>query len=605
MPRQYLDVPYKSKDAAKALGARFDGTVKRWYIEAGTDLVAFTLWLPADDAPVPTASTELAFGSVSSTELAAVRKGIPLSRLLSGVGAAVAQAFAAGVWTLVEVNEASVRNGHVYLELSERDSNGQSVAKARGMIWANTATRILPEFEQATGAVIGAGIKLLVRARPVFKAQYGFSLEIDAIDPEYTLGDLEARKKEIRARLQREGVFDRNRRLAPPWDYRLVLVVAPQDAAGLGDFRKEAERLAAFGICRFVYAYSRFQGEGAAREIVAAAMAALQQMGSGARGTGGTADPDEEGNSGEGVGVGEEWGEIPDAIVIIRGGGAVNDLAWLNDYDLARFICDQTIPVLTGIGHERDNTIPDEVAHARFDTPSKVIAGIEQQILRRSREARQAWESILSAGGQAARSTRLTVERKDVQIRADARAHLARARQDSTASLNQIAVSAVHQVHDASRQSLALLNAVRTDATQAIAAARQTVPVLMTSIRAEALASVVEGRATSAMAYNLVVARSTAAARSTGQVLDDRLQRVAERAAGAVQQARTNAQALLREVTGQGPEKTLARGFAVVRTVDGKPVTSSQQARAAAALDIQFRDGSAKVRTDTIAGKKT
>src|SRR5436853_608971 len=83
-----------------------------------------------------------------------------------------AQAFAGGVWTLVEVNEASVRNGHVYLELSERDSTGQPVAKARGMIWANTASRILPEFEQATGAVIGAGIKLLVRARPVFKAQY-------------------------------------------------------------------------------------------------------------------------------------------------------------------------------------------------------------------------------------------------------------------------------------------------------------------------------------------------------------------------------------------------------------------------------------------------
>lgn len=605
MPRQYLDVPYKSKDAAKALGARFDGTVKRWYVEAGTDLVAFTSWLPAGDTPAASINRDLTFTAPSSSDLATIRKGIPLSRLLSGVGAAVAQAFAAGVWTLVEVNEASVRNGHVYLELSERDGTGQPVAKARGMIWANTATRILPEFEQATGAVIGAGIKLLVRARPVFKAQYGFSLEIDAVDPEYTLGDLEARKKEIRTRLQREGVFDRNRQLAPPWDYRLVLVLAPQDAAGLGDFRKEAERLAGFGICRFIYAHSRFQGEGAAREIVAAAMAALRQMGSAGGGTGRATEPDEEGRSGGGAGWGEGGGGIPDAIVIIRGGGAVNDLAWLNDYDLARFICDQAIPVLTGIGHERDNTIPDEVAHARFDTPSKVIAGIEQQILRRSREARQAWESILTASGQAARSARLTVERRDVQIRADARAHLARARQDSTAYLNQIAVNAVHQVHDAARQSLALLNAVRTDATQEIATARHRIPALMTSIRTEALARVVEGRATSTLAYNLVVSRSTATARSTGQALDDRMQRVAERAAGAIQQARTGAQALLREVTGQGPEKTLARGFAVVRTVDGKPVTSSRDARAVPTLDIQFRDGSAQVRTDPTAGKKT
>ena len=349
MSRQYLDVPYRSKDAAKALGARFDGAVKRWYVEAGVDLVAFSAWLPAGTTPAASSSMGMALTDTATTGMATVKKGIPLSRLLNGVAAAVTQAFASGVWTLVEVNEASVRNGHVYLELSERDGAGQPIARARAMIWAGTATRILPDFEKATGAVIGAGIKLLVRAKPVFKAQYGLSLEIDAIDSEYTLGDLEARKKEIRTRLQQEGVFDRNRRLPPPWDYSVVLVVAPQEAAGLGDFRKEAERLERFDICRFVYAHSRFQREGAAREVVVAASTALRGMGG---------------------------SERPDAIVIIRGGGAVNDLAWLNDYELARFICDQDIPVLTGIGHERDSTLPDEVAHARFDTPSKVIGAI-------------------------------------------------------------------------------------------------------------------------------------------------------------------------------------------------------------------------------------
>lgn len=547
MPRHYLDVPYKAKDAAKALGARFDGTVKRWYVEDGLDLVAFTAWLPAGtDLPLRT-STHLAFTAKVSTDLdlATTPRGIPLSRLLNGVAAAVSQAFDSGVWTLVEVNEASVRNGHVYLELSERDSIGQPVARAKAMIWANTAARILPDFEQATGAVIGAGIKLLVRARPVFKAQYGFSLEIDAIDPEYTLGDLEARKKEIRARLQQEGVFDRNRTLAPPWDYRLVLVVAPQEAAGLGDFQKEAERLSRFGLCRFVYAHSRFQGEGAAREIVAAATAALQDI-----------DP-------------------PDAIVILRGGGAVNDLAWLNDYELARFICDQAIPVLTGIGHERDNTLPDEVAHTRFDTPSKVIAGIELQILRRSREAQQAWDAILATGVQALRTGRLAIERNEAQIRADARTHLARAREDS----------------------LALLNEVRADATDEIATTRQKVPALMTMVRTAALACVAEGRATTRVGYNTVIDRSAAVTRSTRQTLDTRLQHVAERAGSVVQQARSTAQALLREVTGQGPEKTLARGFAIVRTPDGSAVTTRQQADESPSLRIQFKDGATDVRT--------
>ena len=86
----------------------------------------------------------------------------------------------------------------------------------------------------------------------------------------FTLGDLEARKKEIRARLQREGVFEQNKLVPSPWDFTSVVVVAPHEAAGLGDFRKESDRLAQYGICRFAYAHSRFHGEGAAREIIAA-----------------------------------------------------------------------------------------------------------------------------------------------------------------------------------------------------------------------------------------------------------------------------------------------------------------------------------------------
>ncbi|MBT2304566.1 hypothetical protein J7E70_29525 [Variovorax paradoxus] len=259
---------------------------------------------------------------------------------------------------------------------------------------------------------------------------------------------------------------------------------------------------------------------------------------------------------------------------------------------------------MTGIGHERDSTLADEVAHARFDTPSKVIAGIEQQILRRSREARQAWEAILAAGAQASRTTRLAIERREAQIRADSRTRLARARQDSTAALNAVAVSAVRQVHDASKQSLALLNEVRAAATQEIVTARQQVPAMMASMRIDALASVGAAKAATSVAYNTIIDRSAAATRAAGQAADTRMYRVAERANGAIREARSNAQALMREVTGQGPGKTLARGFAIVRTDDGKPVTSSVPARVSPTLSIQFRDGSIDVRPDQTHGKK-
>lgn len=276
----FLEVQFKEKDKAKALGARWDSPAKKWYVPDGLDLAPFKAWLPAaarSASPAATPTKELIPVESAGQDIAVTKKGVTLSQLLAGVAQAVADAFKAGVWTMVEVVEARTKNGHVYLELSERTAEGNVLATARAMLWASTANKILPAFEQATGATIAPGIKLLVRAKPVFKAQYGFSIEIDAIDPEYTLGDLEARKREIRTRLKQEGIFDANKKLPAPWDFNVVLVVAPQGAAGLGDFQAEATRLERFGICRFVYAASRFQGEGAAIEIKQALLVALEE----------------------------------------------------------------------------------------------------------------------------------------------------------------------------------------------------------------------------------------------------------------------------------------------------------------------------------------
>jgi len=568
MQRQYLNVPFRQKDSVKALGARFDGAQKRWYVEGDRDLSEFQEWLPAtgEEPAVRTASGSVALAPPGQPGLPMAPQpahAISLSRLLNGVGKAVSDAFLIGVWTLVEVVEARIR-GHVYLELSERDASGQQIAKAGAMIWSSTASRILPDFEAATGAVLGPGIKLLVRARPVFKANYGFSLEIDAIDPQYTLGDLEARKKEIRDRLQREGVFDTNRRLPAPFDYRCVLVVAPQEGAGLGDFRVEAERLDRHGICRFVYAYSRFQGEGAAREIVAAMSSALLAV---------------------------ERDAPPDAIVLIRGGGAVNDLAWLNDYDLARFICDQPVPVLTGIGHERDNTLPDEVAHTRFDTPSKVIAGIEQVVLQRARDARDAAELIFGRAARAAQSADSQLDRLQQQVRADARSHIENARHGIVQSLGEVRIASGRQLHDAAALNTALSHRVQTETRRHLGIARQQVPALLGDIRLRASTRLNQAARGSETAFQAVLGQAAADQATARRSVEEDMQRVAERAMGSIATATAGAEALMREVTGQGPDKTLARGFAIVRTPTGEAVTSRDEAAALPVIEIQFRDG--------------
>jgi exodeoxyribonuclease VII large subunit len=548
MRETYLQTAYKDRERVKVLGARWDPARKQWYVPDGRDLAPFASWLPAGEHPASSTPQ-----STASTELTLSTKGVSLSQLLAGVAQAVAQAYRAGEWVRVEVVKADVRRGHVYLELTERSQAGDALAQARAMIWSDTANQIVPAFERATGVVLGAGIKLLLRAKPSFSAQYGLSLVVDAIDPEYTLGDLEAKKREIRARLQREGLSELNRSLPTIWDYNDIIVVAPEGAAGLGDFQAEAERLQRWGLCRFVIVHSRFQGEGAAAEVRKALLEALASW----------------------KGLGQTQ---PDAVVIIRGGGAVNDLAWLNDFELARCICELPVPVLTGIGHERDHTVLDEVAHATYDTPSKVIAAIEQLIVKRARDARANHDAIVQAAEQALHRTRRVVEQSHVDIRA----------------------SALLALQDGRGQATQQFHVIRHDSLLKLEQARHALPSTMAEIAAQARQTVHQSRLGASHHLANVIDKGLQQAALARDRANQALDQVAEAARRRVLEARTRAEATLREIAGQGPDKTLRRGFAVVRAEDGATLTGAAAAREAGDLQIEFRDGRlpARVRTE-------
>lgn len=567
MAATYLKVPFKANAEVRSLGARFDREARQWFVPDGHDLAPFNAWLTAH-----TSSTSSDMTTAEPTgSVALPAKGIPLSRLLAGVGAAVAEAYKAGVWVTAEVLRVQARDGHVYLELSERDSQGRVMAKTQAAIWATTAMRIVPQFERATGATLGAGIKLLLRARPVFKAQYGFSLEVEAIDPDYTLGEYEARKREIRIRLQSEGVFEKNRLLPPPWDYLLVVVVAPEQGAGLGDFKEEAGRLEAFGVCRFLYVTSRFQGEGAAAQIVEALQTHFRDRS-------------------------HERQDSADAIVLIRGGGAVNDLAWLNDYALARFICDSEIPVLTGIGHQRDSTILDEVAHQSFDTPSKVVAGIELLIARRARETQGHFKTVADEAALELQKATASVERlhQDVKTRAGSTLMVARRESDSMFTSSQLA--AFRTLHEASTQVSSELGAIRTSIALKVADARSSVPSLMGQVTERALSSLRWARQSAGERTFDIFERASLDTRRSRQVVRDDWRSVAQDAVRTVQHAGSNAEALLREISGQGPGKTLSRGFAMVLAADGKTITSAADIETGAGIELTFHDGAFEAR---------
>lgn len=227
------------------------------------------------------------------------------------------------MWVCVEASEVkAARNGHLYFNFVEHDASGREIAKCNGVLWANRAKSVLQRFNTATGGDLKPGLKLLVQAVAEMHPQYGFSLQVLDIDPSYTLGDMEQKLAKIRDTLTREGAFDRNKRLRKPLDFRRVAVIAPDGAAGLGDFRQEADRLSAHGVVEFLYYSALFQGAGAAESISKAFSSVLL-----------------------------DHTETPfDAVCLIRGGGAKTDLAWLNELAIARVICDSPIPVFRGLG---------------------------------------------------------------------------------------------------------------------------------------------------------------------------------------------------------------------------------------------------------------
>lgn len=245
------------------------------------------------------------------------------------------------VWVVAETSDVRTSGGHCYLELIDKNPDtGAAVAKMRAMIWASRYARLNAEFRSATGSPLTSDIKVMVRASVSFHPVYGISLNITDINPEYTLGDLLRRRREMIARLQAEGIIDCNRSLQWPRVAQNIAVISAAGAAGYGDF---INQLYGNSYClRFSTRLfpAVMQGDKAAPSIIAA----LGQIAAEC--------------------------ENYDCVVIIRGGGATGDLAAFDNYDLAAHIALFPLPVIIGIGHERDVTLLDYVANLRVKTPT-------------------------------------------------------------------------------------------------------------------------------------------------------------------------------------------------------------------------------------------
>ncbi len=253
-------------------------------------------------------------------------------------------------WVIAETSDLRLnRSGHCYTELIEKDDKGVTIAKVGAAIWANTYRELYHKFLRATGQVLSTGMKVLVNVTASFHRLYGIKVVINDIDPNYTMGDMARQRQEIINRLTAEGLIDLNKQ--QPWMGvpQRIAIVSAAGAAGYGDFMNQLTGNA-YGLQYYTCLFNAVM-QGA--QTVPTVLSALDRI--------------------------NQYADLFDCVVIIRGGGATSELNSFDNYDLAAAVARFPLPVIVGIGHERDETVLDYVAAIRVKTPTAAAEWLIQR----------------------------------------------------------------------------------------------------------------------------------------------------------------------------------------------------------------------------------
>lgn len=248
-------------------------------------------------------------------------------------------------WVEAELSEVREVRGHCYMELVQKDMfSNTPVAKASAKCWKSKWMYVRPKFEQITGQYLHTGMKVMLKVYADFHEAYGFSWIVTDINPEYTLGDMAKKRMQIIEQLKQEGVFDLQKELEIPMFAQRVAVISSQNAAGFGDFTRQLTD----NSYDFKFQVELFpaimQGEGIEGSVIAALDAINERL--------------------------DEF----DVVVIIRGGGATSDMSGFDTLALAENVANFPLPIITGIGHDRDESVLDMISHTKVKTPTAAAA---------------------------------------------------------------------------------------------------------------------------------------------------------------------------------------------------------------------------------------
>lgn len=297
-----------------------------------------------------------------------ISKHLSLYELNSIVRDIISMSLPDSYWVEAELSEAREGyGGHCYMELIQKEERTNTpVAKAHASCWRNRWMLIKPHFERVTGQRIHAGMKVLLKVHAQFHENYGFSWIVDDIDPNYTMGDMARKRMEIIQTLKEEGVFDLQKELALPMFCQRIAVISSASAAGYGDFCNQlADNAYGLNFKTNLFA-ATMQGEGVEQSVIAALDRINAEY--------------------------EDW----DCVVIIRGGGATSDLSGFDTLALAENVANFPLPIITGIGHDRDESVLDMISFRRVKTPTAAAAFLVEHLTDVYARVEDAQEAIVT-----------------------------------------------------------------------------------------------------------------------------------------------------------------------------------------------------------------
>lgn len=285
-------------------------------------------------------------------------KGISLTQYLNNIGNVISTYVASNQWVVCEIVSFNQSKGHYYFEIIDTNEKSQRTKGNSAILFSSNVFRVFGKFQQKTGVALANGMKVMFMLNAKFDPKFGFSLHIEDINPSFTIGEMEAKANNIRAAMISQKIDKRNKNLLIPEHFFNIAVLSPSGAAGLGDFKVEADLLEKYGLCNFSYFTATFEGSDVEKSIVDA-FKKIHTSGF----------------------------DNYDCLVFIRGGGAKSSLQYLNEELIIKCVCRTPIPIISGIGHERDKVLVDEYTSLSLDTPSKVIEYITNRNLKNIADA--------------------------------------------------------------------------------------------------------------------------------------------------------------------------------------------------------------------------